>query len=507
MTFAEKLDFLMSVTETSNRLLASRVALDASYISRLRRGKRLMPKDSSIIRSMASCLARRCSKDYQKRSLSEALKLASFPDDAVLAGELAYWLLSNDADSMQSVGHFLNGLADIGNRQCPERPSEPFRLSFPQEPISVYYGIEGKRRAAELFLSEVARRETPQTLLLFSDEETSWMAGDPEYTRKWAELMVSILSRGNYIKIIHTISRDLDEMLSAISQWMPLYMSGLIEPFFYPKKRDGVFKRTLFIAPETAAVVSNSVGDQVSLAANVLYRDRAAVASFAGEFLQYLRLCRPLMRIFTAGEREECYATLAEFERERADTLIKTESLSLLTMPKNLLRPILRRSGIDELKNVSAHETRRKNFLEKLGSNRFTEIIALPDIGTANSGGVKVSMSDMLGGGAVYYTPEEFAAHLKHVITLLSHENYHVHLIGPSEDRYIVYAREEIGAIVAKTSQPPLVLAMSESNMTAAFWDFLRNTIRAKAYKEPEKAVTIAVLRDYLTKLKGKSGL
>jgi hypothetical protein len=29
--------------------------------------------------------------------------------------------------------------------------------------------------------------------------------------------------QGNKIKIIHTISRDLDEMLNAISQWMPLY--------------------------------------------------------------------------------------------------------------------------------------------------------------------------------------------------------------------------------------------------------------------------------------------
>jgi hypothetical protein len=35
-------------------------------------------------------------------------------------------------------------------------------------------------------------------------------------------------------------------------------------------------------------------------------------------------------------------------------------------------------------------------------------------------------MSDMLGGGAVHYAPEEFAAHLEHVLALLdSCENYH----------------------------------------------------------------------------------
>jgi hypothetical protein len=157
-------------------------------------------------------------------------------------------------------------------------------------------------------------------------------------------------------------------------------MSGNIEPYFYPKKQDGVFKRTLFIAPETAAVVSNSIGDQISVAANVLYRDHEAVMSFAEEFRQYLRLCRPLMRIFTVRDRDVCYNTLAEFERERADTLIKTESLSVLTMPETLLTSIAGRSGNSASNHLSLHAARRGRFLENLRSNHFTEFIHLPDI-------------------------------------------------------------------------------------------------------------------------------
>lgn len=503
MTFAEKLDLLMSVTKTSNSLLAGRVALDASYISRLRRGKRLMPKDKHIIQDMAACLARRCCEDYQKKALADALKLAAFPDNTVLAGEIARWLRSGEADHPEKIGQFLRGLAEIGGRQDPTHLTDPVQSACSRKDISIYYGVEGKRSAAEAFLSEVAERQIPQTLLLFSDEDTSWMAQDPVYARKWAELMRRVLAKGNHIKVIHTISRDLDEMLRAISQWMPLYMSGLIEPYFYPKKKDGIFKRTLFIAPETAAVVANSVGDQISQAANILYRDQAAVHSFMEEFLQYLRLCRPLMRIFTDRDREECFATLAEFEREQADTLIKTESLSLLTMPETLLASILDRSGFDGTESVSLHRRRCKLFLERLQTNRFTEIISLPDFNTVKSGAVKVSLSDMLGGGAVYYTPPEFVRHLERIIALLSGENYHVHLTGRAgEDQYTVYAREEIGAIVAKTSQPPLILAMSEGNMTAAFWDFLTNMIGEKAYAARGKADTAAALQKYLAGLK-----
>jgi hypothetical protein len=75
-------------------------------------------------------------------------------------------------------------------------------------------------------------------------------------------------------------------------------------------------------------------------------------------------------------------------------------------------------------------------------------------------------------------------------------------LIGkPAEDRYMVYAREELGVIVAKTSQPPVVLAMSEGNMTVTFWDFLKSMIEEKAYENPDKEKTIAGLREYLLML------
>lgn len=506
MTFAKKLDFLMNITKTTNSALARAAALDASYISRLRTGKRLMPKDNNMIQGMAVFLARQFKEDYQKRVLLDALKQTNLLGDSnLLADKITRWLIQDEENSTQQVGQFLSSLSGMANRPEQVDRSYDSKPYFPDEAVSIFYGVEGKRKAAEYFLSEVAVCKSPQTLFLFSDEETAWMTEDPTYARKWEELMIRILSRGNRIKIIHTVSRDLHEMLSAIHQWMPLYMSGLIEPYFYPKKRDGIFKRTLFIAPETAAVISSSVGDQDYSAANVLYRDRDAVTSFAGEFIQYLRLCRPLMRIFTAREREGCFATLAEFERGQADTLIKSESLSLLTMPEHLLMQILKRSGIDEYGIGSLHDERYQGFLENLQSNRFTEIISLPDVETVKRGKVKVSMSDMLRGGAAYYAPEEFTAHLEHVIDLLeSCENYQIHLSDkPLEDQYTVYAREELGVIVAKTSQPPVVLAINEGNMNAAFWDFLKSIIGEKSYAALDKKASIAALRDYLKKMNG----
>ena len=57
MEFAEKLDFLMSMTKMTNSTLAHYLVLDTSYISRLRTGKRLMPKSDELIRRMAGYIA------------------------------------------------------------------------------------------------------------------------------------------------------------------------------------------------------------------------------------------------------------------------------------------------------------------------------------------------------------------------------------------------------------------------------------------------------------------
>lgn len=112
------------------------------------------------------------------------------------------------------------------------------------------------------------------------------------------------------------------------------------------------------------------------------------------------------------------------------------------------------RSGIDNPNGTFNHKARYQCFLENLQSNNFAELISLPDIEAVKSGSVKVSMSDMLGGKAVYYTPEEFAAHLENILALLeSFKNYRIHLIDkPTEDQYTVYAREELGVIVSKFS-------------------------------------------------------
>ena len=504
MSFCEKLRFLMDVTKTSNSALAHAVKLDASYISRLRAGKRRCPQEGNYIHAMAAFFARRCDEEYQRRAFCDALGLQTLPqEEALLTVRLTAWLAAEKADESAAVGQFLGGLCGLHAAPAAQAPSIAAPIADHHRPlVSIYYGVEGKRRAVREFLTEVAERESPGMLLLYSDEETGWMTEDLPFAREWAALMFRVLSRGNRIRIVHTIQRDLDEMLRAISQWMPLYMAGNIEPYFYPKKRDGIFKQTMFIAPETAAVIASSVGESIRGAANMLFREKTAVAAYADEFMQYLRLCRPLMRIFSVREIDDCRDTLLEFEQEQTDALVYTESLSLLTMPEDLLGRMLARAGLCEETLVSYQATRRKQFFAMLGTCRFTELIRLPDKETLCEGGVKVALSEMMRTGTLYYTKDEYLEHLAAVVELLCRfPRYRAHIVSGGHSGYVVYVRDGIGVFVSKTSAPPVVLAMNEGNMVAAFWDYLQGMVGDKAYYAADNTPGIQQLQGFLSKM------
>ncbi len=87
MQFYEKLDFLMNITKTSNSALGQKVKLDASYVSRLRKGQRSALKDFSCIHSMAEYFARNCKEDYQRKAIDEALKIHTHIGDSILLSE------------------------------------------------------------------------------------------------------------------------------------------------------------------------------------------------------------------------------------------------------------------------------------------------------------------------------------------------------------------------------------------------------------------------------------
>ncbi|MBQ9384578.1 MAG: hypothetical protein IJT87_10115 [Ruminiclostridium sp.] len=141
----------------------------------------------------------------------------------------------------QVVGSMMNPTMLPAGLPAFERVAVPEILD---ESEPAYVGTGGLQRAVIRFLGNAARRPRSE-LLLYSDQDMEWMQAS--FTPKWLSLMRECLQNGVKMKIIHNIDRDPSEMLFALKSWMPLYMTGLVEPYYRTDKSGERFRHTMFI--------------------------------------------------------------------------------------------------------------------------------------------------------------------------------------------------------------------------------------------------------------------
>ena len=505
MSFSEKLNLMMNISNTINSVLARAISIDPSLISRLRRGDRTPSKNQTYIRAMSEYFVRNCTTEYQKAFLEELLSRDLPANDAELCALIEAWFLEEIMPA-HSVASFLDGLANFQFKKVESKlDADSLDISEDMEADqTVFYGIEGKRKAVIKFLSLVIKRKIPTTLYLFSEENIEWLTEDPAFTARWAQLLFKVIQNGNKIKIIHVINRDLDEMLLGIEKWLPLYMTGAIEPYYYPKSRDGIFKHTLFIALDTAVITSSSVGDNEKSAANFFYTDKNTIAALTEEYQQYFSLCRPLMHIFTPNNPGDYLALLREFEEEEGNSVLKSDMLSTMTMPLEVAESIC--SRIDRNKRepiLSYHQNRIKRFEHSLQNYSFTEIVPLPDLRAIEDGEAIIDFSHMLTDNLASYTPDEFSQHLQHMVKLLqSFDTYNVYLMPANKiDGSSIYCKEDVGVIVEKSTPPAITFTINESNMNAAFWDYMRLMLNKYPRNKAQKSTTISTIKTLIQAL------
>ncbi len=485
MLFYEKLNLLMAFLGISNSRLARVLAVDASLISRWRKGTRGPGKNSAYIKAIARFISGQAIKDKRLPALCEIIGIpaSEAPQDQPRLEELILkWLTSEVAVTAELAEGFIDRLGMFGSqKKAPPLFKATRDIAIErQPPLEVFMGIKGKQEGVIRFLILAASAMKPgNEILAYSDESIEWFTGDRNYLAEFIAHLFDLIGRGNRIKVVHVVSRDLAEMLAAIDFWLPFYMTGAIEPYYCPRYREHFFRRTLFIAPGITALTCNSLAGQEGIAPNYLHTDPDIVECLHKEFNEFLKSCRPLMRIFTSNTPAGVIELVAEFAEQPGDCTRLLNTLSLATMPGESFSRILERHGIQgaEKENLLAlHKKMAGVFLENLKHRRYTEIVSLPLPGEVAAGHIPVEMPGHFGSPFLFYDEREFAGHLEHINFLLkTQQNYRFFINERTPYPNIhISVIDEIGVVVEKTNNPRVLFAFNQQNMTNAFCYYLK---------------------------------
>ena len=469
--FGERFNAVMEISELSNISLSRKAHVDPSLISRYRSGLRSPAGNPDIAEHLSSVLLKNISESGKIEALSHIMNVLPQAIDEETFSE---WLCTSEFNNDATLASTEKLLGALENHMIPvHRNLSESDIMLLSEPVgehkSIYRGYDGLREAVIRFLKSAARDHAKE-LLLFSNQNMEWMTEDPAFLRKWALLMGECIKSGTRIRIIHNIDRHVEEMNSAIISWLPLYMTGMIEPFYSTLSTGTLFSRTIFLNPGVSCINASLTAGTERDASYHYDTERSRLDEMYVQFMGILNNSKPLVTVSASD-----------------DTVLSAGNLYIIqTSPSLISMPYETASSFNS--EIIQGKWNRINELQKdLFEHRIYECITLPDQDELNSGHIAAECIPR--GKKEYYTPESYGSHIKNMIRLMdSYPGYRPVILPEMPFKNMQLLISEDSVSVTSTNEPFTVTSFSHPLMCQAFVNYAEKFIRF--YRADKKKTT-----------------
>lgn len=452
--FGEKLDAVMGLVEMTNVKLSQKLNVDASLISRFRSGARSPKSNSALAGRLCHLLYGRVITMGRQAALARLMGVTVPEADE---GHFSRWLCDFDtfeADWAAAADRLLTAfdadLSEAGEGQMPPLDAVMPAVADGAQP-TFYIGASGFRAAVLCFLRTALYRNAKR-LWLYSDQPMDWLVSDSAFHTKWTALMRACVKRGTRIRMIHSIDRGLNEMQAAIRSWLPLYMSGMMEPYYRTRSGDGAFSHTFFYCPGVAAVTACHVAGCEATGLYHYHEEASSLVSVERAYRGLFAQAKPLMRI---GETAACPMP------ESGVTVIQSGP-SLATMPEDLAVSF----GSETL--MAAWRKQQKHYAHWLQAGYVCEYWPWPSDAAVAAGQIRVAAP--LNGESMVYTPSQYEAHLRHLKAFFkAHANYYLYILPALPFRRVKLVIGSDTTLVMRQSPPLVTFQLNHPAMCRAF--------------------------------------
>ena len=502
MQFSNKLNFLMNITNTSNKELAEGISVDRSLISLLRSGKRKTPRNHDHILHMASFFARRCSADFQFHALAEMLEKPELrpgmPAER-LTDHLYDWMLGDKP----MLEHLFENVSQppVSSHTDPEHI--PARLSTPPDKqTQFFYGNEGMREAMRRIFDIIQQIDRPGPVYLVSDLNMEWLFEDYQFMNEFSDALYTVFRRGFTLCHIMPSLNYMDRYVESLRYWLPIYASGQAQVYYYPRLRDNLYRRSLAIFPGYCVQASTNIGNSPNTII-INSTEPALVDAYCAQFEYQLSLCRPAL--VSHRDPQEFSICLRELLLNNTPVIHKASKPTPYTLPRKFLDLFIEQSTDPVWKeNLQTHRDDSALFEEKLRHTEFIELCPLAAPEDVRAGNVLFGMDFKTEEHHPVYTPESYAAHLEHILKLMDkYENYHFVPINPTEQQdYSLFTSESGLTLLLSNSQPPFMLEIRRPELSQACHEYLMRMADLVGYTGIRRTKIRMQIKELIQKLK-----
>ena len=487
--FGEKLSLLMDIADVSGAQLSSALFIDPSLIYKYRVGSR-SPKKETLEGMSAYICSRMTNADVRARMLASAgIKNAADMTDEAFSETISAWLQEDQVLDISVLGSLLETINDFsyfGGNVGVIPLSEIAPLAGDVSQNESFWGIEGMRQAATRYLYYAATLETPVTMYICTTSSLDFLTMDLKWKAIWGSLMAHCLLKGHTIKMIHNMyDRNVSEIVEALEAFGPLYMVGRMEPYIFKMQQSTTIRHTIYLIEDHAVVTASYAQGQDDEGEYVYSTEPQRLIAQKKHFEALLADCVSLADIYRSADGMEGFEIrLGRFWGLPGSATLLMPSLSLFTMPENILRSVLERAqlGDEAQRKILDYYAAEKQWLGlQMNADGVTELAVVADWESLTAGEVYLDIPSHLITQRIPYTQDEYAAHLSHVRRMeKGTSGYRFIELAESPFRNIKMYYKPDEAFVEKAGHPAIVFAISNVYMCRAAHQFLSRLKRKR---------------------------
>lgn len=498
-----KLTALLDAFGVTRAKLAEALGYSPSYISRVCSQTRNVSNFDEFAQAAGRFFAERALGANARDALLALCKETAGPDGGAvcetgmqgegaleaLASLTSAWLQAEqDAQPQSSIEPFLRKLdtfnldtylaAMQAARVQEEAAGEKAQKSAATEALYTFYaGIEGFCQAELDFLAAAASEPTGSSVIMFSDMPMQdKMQAKPEFPARWIGALAVLLRTGHPIDNIHNVGRGLPEMMLGLEAWLPLYMTGMVRPYYLPSQPTGPFAH-LVRSSQTAALEGQAIAGAYEHVGCQLFRDEGTVAHFRQRANDLLATAKPLANVYTVQQAGELAAFLMHEAAQSGERVHVMSAPPLYTMSEELLEEAIAASTLDEAEAQRVRMARAAQLARaesELAHGETVVTISRVDESNLGAASAHLALGEAFCAHSVPYGIETYRKHIEQTEAFAAaHPTWHL-TWGPDLGfRNIqITVRPDAWVLVSKNTSPAVHFVLRHKKMVEAFERF-----------------------------------
>lgn len=327
--FIENFITLQNTLNITNVDLSRAVDYDSSFISRIKNKERKPTNIENFINKLTSYIASLCQNNTNKIALANLLNcsMEEIQNDETLTKKTTEWICSKHEKNL--TNDVYNFLSKLDAFNLNDYVGTDFsKIKVPTTPIifknsKTFFGIEGRKQAEGEFLKTTLLSKSDEPIFFYSDLPMSTAGADEDFKKKWVLAMSMLLKKGLHLNMVHNLDRPVSEMLLGLENWIPIYMTGSITPYYFKNPPSNFFQGS-HCTSGSIALSSECLRGNENLSKFYLTTKKDEI-NFAKEKSKFmLSKATPLMKIYKDYEEDKFNQFMHNYE-DKNITIIKKD--------------------------------------------------------------------------------------------------------------------------------------------------------------------------------------